>query len=176
VKADSSDTPHLFYYKSCDVLPNLFVARLAKKICQSIIRRKLAKVTPRLQYCCLHISEGSVSHNLNQLHSLQALQEAIEESKDHPVLIFKHSNSCPISGRALHQFHTYLENADPNLSYHLITVQTDRPVSNEVEERLGVLHETPQVIIVRDGRQIWNASHNKITTMALESAVHMANQ
>jgi bacillithiol system protein YtxJ len=147
-----------------------------KKICRPIIRRNLAKVTPPLQYYSLLNLEVDVSANLNELHSLQALQEVIEESKNRPVLIFKHSNSCPISGRAFTQFQTYLQNADPEISYHLITVQTDRPVSNEVEGRLGVQHETPQAIIVRNGREIWNASHYDITVSALESAVQKANQ
>ena len=115
-----------------------------------------------------------MSATVHALHSVEALQEALEESKDHPVLLFKHSNSCPISGRALQQFQSYLENASPKVGHHLITVQTDRRVSDEVEDRLGLRHETPQAILVRDGREIWNASHFQITASALESAVRRA--
>jgi bacillithiol system protein YtxJ len=115
-----------------------------------------------------------VSNILNPLHTIEAFQEALEESKTHPVLLFKHSNACPISSRAFHQFQTYLESADPNVTYHLITVQTDRPVSNEVESRLGILHESPQAILIRDGHEIWNASHSGITVSSLQNAIQKA--
>lgn len=115
-----------------------------------------------------------MSKLLNELHSLEALQQALEESKNRTVLFFKHSNACPISGRAFHQFETYLESAHPNVSYHLVTVQTDRPVSNEIESVLGVLHETPQAILVRDGREVWNASHSRITASSLQAAIQQA--
>jgi bacillithiol system protein YtxJ len=118
--------------------------------------------------------EDVVSQILNQLHTIEALQQALEESKSRPVLLFKHSNACPISSRAFHQFQTYLESADPNVAYHLITVQTDRPVSNEVETRLGILHESPQAILIRNGREIWSASHSGITVSSLQNAIQNA--
>ncbi|MBI3650804.1 MAG: bacillithiol system redox-active protein YtxJ [Acidobacteria bacterium] len=117
-----------------------------------------------------------MSNNLQELHSLQDLQQVLEDSTHRPVLIFKHSNSCPISGRGFKQFQAYLENADPRASYHLITVQNARPLSNEVAQRLGVRHETPQAILVRDGREIWNASHFEITVEALQTAIKQASQ
>ena len=115
-----------------------------------------------------------MSKILNQLHTLEALQEVLDESKNHTVLLFKHSNACPISGRAFQQFQTYLESADPNVTYHLITVQTARPVSNEVEARLGIEHESPQAILVKDGQQVWNASHSSITVSSLQAAIQKA--
>jgi bacillithiol system protein YtxJ len=121
-----------------------------------------------------NLLEEFVSNILNPLHSLEALQEALEASKSRPVLLFKHSNSCPISSRAYHQFQSYLETADPNVTYHLITVQTDRPVSNEVEARLGILHESPQAILIKDGREIWHASHSNITVSSLQAAIQNA--
>jgi bacillithiol system protein YtxJ len=113
-----------------------------------------------------------VSQILNELHSIEALQQVIEESKTRPVLLFKHSTACPISDRAFRQFQSYLETADPNVSYHLITVQTDRPVSNEATTKLGVRHETPQAILIQDGREIWNASHFDISVSSLQAAIH----
>ncbi len=112
-----------------------------------------------------------MSQTLNELHSIEALQQVIEESKTRAVLLFKHSTACPISGRAFRQFQTYLETADPKISYNLIIVQTDRPVSDEATTKLGVKHETPQAILIQDGREIWNASHFDITASSLQSAI-----
>jgi bacillithiol system protein YtxJ len=66
---------------------------------------------------------------------------------------------------------SYLEEADPEVSYNLITVQTARPISNEIASRLGIRHESPQAILVRDGREIWSASHFAITSSSLRQAI-----
>jgi bacillithiol system protein YtxJ len=122
------------------------------------------------------IGESSVRETVTSLHSIEELNQAIAESQQHPVLIFKHSSTCPISGRALREFQKYLDAADPAVSYHLITVQTDRSVSNEVETRLQIQHETPQVILIKNEKEIWNASHFQITASAIEKAIQELTQ
>jgi bacillithiol system protein YtxJ len=112
---------------------------------------------------------------LHELVSVDDLNEALAESRVRPVLLFKHSNACPISYRALSQFKAYLEEQpDERVSYHLITVQRARPVSNEAASRLGLEHETPQAILIRDGRPLWNASHFGITASSLAEAIRQA--
>lgn len=108
---------------------------------------------------------------LNELKSLEDLNRALDESRAHPVLLFKHSTTCPISARAYREFQSYLEEAEPQVSYHLITVQTARNVSNETASRLGVEHHSPQAILVRDGREVWNASHFDITASSLADVI-----
>jgi bacillithiol system protein YtxJ len=117
-----------------------------------------------------------VRETVTSLHSIEELDQALTESQKHPILIFKHSTTCPISGRAMREFQTYLEAADPTVSYLLITVQTDRPVSNEVETRLQIQHETPQAILVRNQKEIWNASHFQITASAIQKAIQELTQ
>lgn len=117
-----------------------------------------------------------MSETAKQLSSLEALREALAESRQQPIVIFKHSNACPISSRALREFEAYLENAAPQVSYHLVTVQTARAVSNEIEAQLQLRHETPQAILVKDGREVWNASHFDITAPALASAIAKASE
>lgn len=108
---------------------------------------------------------------LKKLSSIEDLERALEESAHRPVLLFKHSSTCPISARALRQVESYLERADPRLSANMIVVQEARPVSDEVAIRLGLKHESPQAILVRDGRPVWEASHMEITAAALEQAI-----
>jgi bacillithiol system protein YtxJ len=109
--------------------------------------------------------------NLEELKSVQELEVALTESDTRPVLLFKHSLTCPISTRALGELRSYLNNADPRLSYKLITVQTAPTVSNEAASRLQLRHQSPQAILVRNGAEIWNASHYDITASALEQAI-----
>jgi monothiol bacilliredoxin len=109
--------------------------------------------------------------NLSHLHDLESLDAAIEESRTRPVLLFKHSRSCGISLEALDQLHAHLEEADTSTAYTMITVQSHRQVSDEAATRLGVRHETPQAILLRDGRPVWKASHFSITADAIRRQV-----
>jgi bacillithiol system protein YtxJ len=109
--------------------------------------------------------------NLEELKSIQELDHALDESRERPVLLFKHSLTCPTSTRAFSELRSYLNNADPRISYKLITVQTARAVSDEAASRLRIEHKSPQAILVRNGRELWNASHYDITASALDQAI-----
>lgn len=105
---------------------------------------------------------------LNTLPDTAALDAAIAESRLRPVLIFKHSRTCGISCEAYDALHEHLAGTPVDASYNVITVQSHRRVSDEAEVRLGVRHQTPQVIILRGGLPVWNASHFRITADALK--------
>jgi bacillithiol system protein YtxJ len=81
------------------------------------------------------------------------LANLITDSKDKPVIVFKHSNACSISSRAYREMEKL---ADP---VNILEVQSAREISREFANLTGVRHETPQVIILRDGKAVWNASH-----------------
>ena len=109
--------------------------------------------------------------NLEELNTINELDNAIEESHQRPVLLFKHSIYCGISERAFEQFNSYLTNADPRVSYKLIIVQTDREVSDEIATRFQIEHESPQAILIRNGREVWSESHRAITVSSLNDAI-----
>jgi bacillithiol system protein YtxJ len=108
---------------------------------------------------------------LEELHTIEDLDRALSESTDHPVLIFKHSLTCPISTRAFQQFQTYLEAADSGVAYKLITIQTARQVSASATDKLAVIHQSPQVILVKNCTSVWDASHYAITSDSLDQAI-----
>jgi len=116
-----------------------------------------------------------MDNNLKELQSIEELNQALAESSERPVLLFKHSLTCPISARAFRQLKEHLEEVTPSVAYKLITVQTARSVSNEAEARLGIQHETPQAILVRNGHPVWNASHFDITAETIQEAIQSAN-
>ena len=105
------------------------------------------------------------------LHDVAALDAAIAESSERPVLIFKHSRFCGVSCEALDELQAHLDGSDGAVAYKLITVQTHRPVSDAAAQRLGLRHETPQAILLRDGKIIWNASHFRITATQLDQVL-----
>ena len=100
---------------------------------------------------------------VTHLSDLDMLEAAIAESSERPVLLFKHSRTCGISCEALDELHAHLKRGGTRAAYKMITVQSHRRVSDTVAQRLGVRHETPQAILLKDGRPVWNASHFRIT-------------
>ena len=99
------------------------------------------------------------------------LEAAIEESRHRPVLLFKHSLYCGISCEAYDALQDHVAQGPATASYKLITVQSHRAVSDRAAARLGVRHETPQAILLKDGRPIWTASHFRVTAEALSRAI-----
>ncbi|MEO8078277.1 MAG: bacillithiol system redox-active protein YtxJ [Acidobacteriota bacterium] len=108
---------------------------------------------------------------LTTLSDIDELEAAIAESSHRPVLVFKHSRTCGISCEALDELRTHLARANQATAYKLITVQSHRRVSEAAATRFGIRHETPQAILLRDGRPVWSASHFRITASNLDTVV-----
>jgi bacillithiol system protein YtxJ len=95
----------------------------------------------------------------------EALEQLFTRSHEEPVILFKHSNTCPISAMA------YKRMKESASGVALLVVQRSRELSREVESRTGVRHESPQVLVLRRGQSVWSASHFDITAEAVEQAV-----
>lgn len=99
-----------------------------------------------------------------QLTSVEQWEEALRSTSEKPLLVFKHSTSCPISAGAHEELIHYVEDsAQPDVDFAIVHVIEDRPVSNAIAESLGVQHKSPQAILVKDGQPVWNDSHWNIT-------------
>ena len=100
-----------------------------------------------------------------KIDNRQTLDELITGSKTKPVVIFKHSTACGISAAA------YREMEKLEGEVNLLEVQSARDVSRELADLTGIRHETPQVIVFKDGKAVWNASHFDIKAGAVLKAV-----
>ena len=94
------------------------------------------------------------------LESEADLERAIEASKERPVVLFKHSTRCSISFMAKARLQDAKE-ADPPQIYYL-DLLAHRDISNLIAERFDVVHQSPQVIVIKDGYAIYDASHGTI--------------
>src|SRR5690348_11749003 len=83
--------------------------------------------------------------HLVPLRSVSALGELIERSETEPVLLFQHDPYCPISCWA------YSELAGLPIDAAVVDVAQDEYLSRTIEERTGVRHESPQVLVFRSG-------------------------
>jgi bacillithiol system protein YtxJ len=88
------------------------------------------------------------------------LEQIKEQSKQHPVVIFKHSTRCSISAMAKNRLD---KAASPEsvLFYYLDLIQY-RPISNKVADDFHVHHQSPQVLIIKNGECTYEESHNGI--------------
>ncbi|HEY3157947.1 MAG TPA: bacillithiol system redox-active protein YtxJ [Vicinamibacterales bacterium] len=117
--------------------------------------------------------------DLRPLEHLDELHRLLAESDSRPVLLFKHSYTCGVSMEALDELVAHLNDRGAGTSapqrspaqYAMVTVQTHRAVSNAVAQKLGVRHETPQALLIREGRVVWSASHFRVTAAAVENAI-----
>lgn len=109
-----------------------------------------------------------------ELHANEEWEQAWESSTEKPVLLFKHSTTCPISAKAYSQYQTFLESADQEIDSYLVKVIEDRPVSNQIADETNVKHESPQIFLIRDKEVLWHTSHSKITIESIGEAVRSA--
>ena len=100
-----------------------------------------------------------------KIDNRETLDKLITDSNNKPVVIFKHSNACGISSAA------YREMQKLEAPVNLLEVQSAREVSRELADMTGIQHETPQVIILKDGKAVWNASHFDVKAGAELQAV-----
>lgn len=100
---------------------------------------------------------------INKITSIEELEEVFVKSNEKPVALFKHSTTCPISASVYHE----VQNVDGEVN--VVIVQSARNVSNEIAARTGVRHESPQAIVLKDGKAVYHASHYDITAEDVSS-------
>jgi bacillithiol system protein YtxJ len=109
--------------------------------------------------------------DLTPLNAIDELDRLIGESGTRPLLLFKHSYTCGTSLEALDELVSHLNDGPSEAKFAMVTVQTHRDVSNAVASRLGVRHQTPQALLVRNGLVVWSASHFRVTARAVQDAI-----
>ncbi|SYX82647.1 bacillithiol system redox-active protein YtxJ [Paenibacillus alvei] len=104
--------------------------------------------------------------------TMEALESLIERSKEQTVVLFKHSTRCPISAHADEEMVKVAEDFEPQgIAIGRILVVENRDVSLACADMLSIKHESPQVIVLRDGEPAWNESHHAIRYDKLESVL-----
>lgn len=101
---------------------------------------------------------------MEELRTPQAADAALQEER---ALLYKHSDRCPLSALAYAEVRRFRE-AHSELPVYLVDVNAHRDVSRHVAERTGVVHHSPQAILLHHGRPGWHASHLQVTAEALE--------
>jgi hypothetical protein len=119
----------------------------------------------------------------NLLTDLGQLDHLIVESETNPVLIFKHSTTCSISRMALKNFENEFDvntsksvetlhcnvSTNGNVSTYFLDLLNHRTISNEIASRFNVVHQSPQILLIKNGIAVYNASHENIDATVLKT-------
>ena len=97
------------------------------------------------------------------IQSEEDLHKAIAESNEKKVVIFKHSTRCQISKRVLSNFESEVKASDKDATYYFLDLIKYRPISNKIADDLDVTHQSPQIIVLENGKAVKNASHSNIS-------------
>jgi bacillithiol system protein YtxJ len=107
---------------------------------------------------------------LRHCGSEEDYRQAIGKSREGPVFLLKHSLTCGISTGARNEFQDFAA-AEEGVSCWEMAVQEARDLSRLIASETGVRHESPQVLLFRDCRVMWSASHWEITGEKLRTAL-----
>ncbi len=101
------------------------------------------------------------------LNDLQQIEEIITDSYERAVVIFKHSTRCSISRFALNRFESDFRFTKEEILPFYLDLLSFREISNELANRFGVEHQSPQIIVIKNGKPVYAASHENIDAAAL---------
>ena len=104
------------------------------------------------------------------LETIEQLDTIVQESYEMPVLIFKHSTRCSISRFALKRFENEFELQEKVITYFLDLLNY-REISNEIAVKFGVQHQSPQVLLLKNGKVVYYDSHDGIEAEELKKYI-----
>jgi len=118
--------------------------------------------------------ESTPTTNLNwtNLTDSNVLSKIKQNSTNKPILIFKHSTSCPTSGMALNRLERNWDgNTVDQMETYYLDLLSYRNISNQIAEDFNVIHQSPQVLIISKGNAIYNESHLGISFDSIKEIV-----
>lgn len=118
-------------------------------------------------------SEHFEGPHVPEIKSEADWKKVLKASEEAPVFVFKHSTQCEISAGAAYRTNEFLskEASKTTPKFYYVKVIETKPVSQKIEAETKVKHESPQLMLIEDGKAVWNTSHEKITVDSIKSAV-----
>ncbi len=110
--------------------------------------------------------------NWIDLTSEVQLQDINEKSKDKPQVIFKHSTRCSVSSMAKNRLD---KGSEPEgMDFYFLDLIKFRNISNKISQDFRVYHESPQILIIKDGKSVYDESHSGIDLQEITSYAQTA--
>ena len=105
------------------------------------------------------------------LNNMEQLDVIVENSKTKTQLIFKHSTRCGVSRMVISQFKKDYKLSENDADLYYLDLLNFRAISNAIAEKFQVRHESPQLLIIKNGVVVVHDSHGGINRLALGELV-----
>lgn len=107
-----------------------------------------------------------------ELTSTEEVDEILLASNENIQVIYKHSRTCGICYISRSSLEKMTEETRHSIDLYMVDVIRDRPISKYIAEKVGVRHESPQMLIIKDGEVVWHGSHYKVKLANLVDVVN----
>lgn len=107
----------------------------------------------------------------NPIETMQDLDAAEAISKERTVVLFKHSTRCSISRFVLKQFENTFDFPNQDVELYFLDLIEFRSISNEIASRYNVVHQSPQLIVLKNGKSVFDASHESIDAVSIKQYI-----
>lgn len=105
------------------------------------------------------------------LNSVNQLEDIKSNSTGRPQVIFKHSTTCGISRMVLNMFKSSYSLTEGQMDFHFLDLLANREVSNAIATEFGIMHQSPQLILIKNGVVVLHDSHGGISDIKLEQYI-----
>jgi bacillithiol system protein YtxJ len=107
------------------------------------------------------------------LNNEEQLIEINTISNEKFVLIFKHSTRCPTSSMALNRLErNWDDNLNAKISPYYLDLVSFRSISNQLAKNYQIVHESPQALLIKAGKCIFDTSHMAISVDSIKAQMH----
>lgn len=105
------------------------------------------------------------------LEQVEKLDQLTTDSNHKPVVLFKHSTRCGISQHAMHRLESEWDLDENEVDFYYLDLLRYRDISNEIAAKYKVVHQSPQIIVLKNERVIFHSSHHAISIPSLKKAL-----
>ncbi len=116
-------------------------------------------------------AEESTSNSWKTIESEEEFYRAIDSSNEKPVVIFKHSTRCGISSAAKRRLSSEFHLIKDDIDFYYLDLIKYRAVSNLIADNLSVMHQSPQIILVKNKKAVIQSAHEGVSISAIHSAL-----
>lgn len=118
-------------------------------------------------------SKKNMPKTWENLEDIKTLDQIITDSMDHPVIIYKHSTTCSLNSVKIKELTNSWGDlsTEKKMDFYYLDLLAYRSISNEIEEKFGVRHESPQLLVFNKGKITHHTSHMGVTIDFLNNAL-----
>ncbi len=107
-----------------------------------------------------------------EIKEIEQVHQIKNESYKSPVVIFKHSTRCSISSMALNRLERSWKSQEmDNVKLNFLDLISYRNISKAIADMFQIMHQSPQVLIIKDGECVYHASHMEISYQGIKNQV-----